>query len=47
MSKDKIILKALVEFEENNYASLNSDEQDAIDEAIAEYKTKVKGQGNE
>ena len=40
--KDKIILRALVEYEENNYAMLNSDEQDAIDEAIADYKAKVK-----
>ena len=40
--KDEIILRALVEFEENNYAALNSDEQNAIDEAIADYKAKVK-----
>lgn len=40
--KDEIILRALVEFEENNYAALNSDEQSAIDEAIAEYKAKIK-----
>lgn len=40
--KNEIVLRALIEFEENNYAMLNSDEQDAIDEAIADYKAKVK-----
>jgi len=40
--KNEMILRALVEYEENNYASLNSDEQTAIDEAIADYKAKVK-----
>lgn len=42
MSKDEIILEALIQYKENNWESHEDKWQDTIDDLIDEYRWKVK-----
>jgi len=42
MSKDEIILEALIQYEENNWESEDDEWQDTINALISEYRGKVK-----
>lgn len=41
MSEDKIILDALVQYEENNWQSYGDEWQQKVNKLISEYKEKV------
>lgn len=42
MSKDEMILEALIQYEENNWESHGDKWQDTINDLIDEYREKVK-----
>lgn len=42
MTDHELILQALIEYEEEKWAYINSDEQDKLNNLISDYKDKVK-----
>lgn len=46
MTECEIILQALIEYEEEKWAYINSDEQDKLNRLISDYKNKVKQEGD-